>query len=103
MAGRWQPEERGAVSVEEGIANTLGLKLGDTLRFDIGGMAADAKITSLRKVDWGSMHANFFVIYPVEPAAGRAGHLHDARSARPAARASTTRWCAPFPTSPAST
>jgi putative ABC transport system permease protein len=65
VAGRWLPEERGAVSVEEGIASTLGLKMGDTLRFDIGGMQEDAKITSLRKVDWGSMRANFFVIYPV--------------------------------------
>lgn len=65
VAGRWQPEEKGAVSVEEGIANTLGLKMGDTLRFDIGGMQDDAKVTSLRKVDWGSMRANFFVIYPV--------------------------------------
>ncbi|MCM2253525.1 MAG: ABC transporter permease, partial [Ramlibacter sp.] len=65
VAGRWLPGERGAVSVEEGIANTLGLKMGDALRFDIGGMQHDAKITSLRKVDWGSMRANFFVIYPV--------------------------------------
>jgi putative ABC transport system permease protein len=65
VAGRWQPEEAGAVSVEEGIATTLGLKLGDTLRFDIAGVITDAKITSLRKVDWGSMRANFFVIYPV--------------------------------------
>ena len=65
VAGRWQPEEAGAVSVEEGIANTLGLKLGDTLRFDIGGIQSEAKITSLRKVDWSSMRANFFVMYPV--------------------------------------
>jgi putative ABC transport system permease protein len=65
VAGRWQPEEAGAVSVEEGLAGTLGLKLGDTLRFDIGGMPSEAKITSLRKVDWSSMHANFFVMYPV--------------------------------------
>ena len=65
VAGRWEPEERGAVSVEEGIATTLGLKLGDELRFDIGGQQTDARITSLRKVDWGSMRANFFVIYPV--------------------------------------
>jgi putative ABC transport system permease protein len=63
--GRWQPEEKGAVSVEDGIATTLGLKLGDALRFDIGGTQVDARITSLRKVDWGSMRANFFVIYPV--------------------------------------
>jgi len=65
IAGRWTEEEAGAISVEEGIATTFGLKLGDTLRFDIGGMPVDAKITSLRKVDWGSMRANFFVIYPV--------------------------------------
>jgi putative ABC transport system permease protein len=51
--------------VEEGLATTLGLKLGDTLRFDVGGMVSEAKITSLRKVDWGSMRANFFVMYPV--------------------------------------
>jgi hypothetical protein len=28
-------------------------------------MQSEAKITSLRKVDWGSMRANFFVMYPV--------------------------------------
>jgi putative ABC transport system permease protein len=65
VAGRWQSEEQGAVSVEEGIAQALGLKLGDTLRFDIAGITSEAKITSLRKVDWGSMRANFFVMYPV--------------------------------------
>jgi putative ABC transport system permease protein len=65
VAGRWQPEEAGAVSVEEGLATTLGLKLGDVLRFDVGGMQSEAKITSLRKVDWSSMRANFFVMYPV--------------------------------------
>lgn len=65
VAGRWTPDEAGAVSVEEGIAQTLGLKLGDQLRFDIGGVQTESRITSLRKVDWGSLHANFFVIYPV--------------------------------------
>ena len=64
-AGRWIVDEQGAVSVEEGIAKTLGLKLGDTLRFDVGGVQTDSKITSLRKVNWGSMRANFFVMYPV--------------------------------------
>ena len=65
VAGHWTENEAGAISVEEGIATTLGLKLGDTLRFDIGGMSVDARITSLRKVDWSSLHANFFVMYPV--------------------------------------
>ncbi|MCW8197893.1 FtsX-like permease family protein [Verminephrobacter aporrectodeae subsp. tuberculatae] len=65
VAGRWTPGEEGAVSVEEGLAKTLGLHLGDRLRFDVGGVQNEARITSLRKVDWGSMRANFFVMYPV--------------------------------------
>ena len=64
-AGTWTPGAPGEVSVEEGLAETLGLKLGDRLRFDIGGVVNEARITSLRKVDWGSMHANFFVMYTV--------------------------------------
>ena len=66
VAGQWTPDEQGAISLEEGIAQTLKLKLGDSLRFEVGGMQADAKITSLRKVNWGSMRANFFAMYPVD-------------------------------------
>ena len=65
IAGKWVDEEAGAISVEESIATTLNLKLGDSVRFDIGGMQVDSKITSLRKVDWGSMRANFYAMYPV--------------------------------------
>jgi putative ABC transport system permease protein len=65
VEGRWTEEETGAISMEEGIAQTLGLKLGDTVRFDIAGMQTESKITSMRKVDWGSMRANFFAMYPV--------------------------------------
>lgn len=64
-AGRWTAEEAGAISVEAGLAEELGLKLGDRLTFDIAGVAIESRITSLRKVDWGSMRVNFFVIYPV--------------------------------------
>jgi putative ABC transport system permease protein len=63
-AGRWTGHERSGLSVEEGLAQTLGLKLGDTLRFDIAGQPAEGPITSLRKVDWGSMRVNFFVMFP---------------------------------------
>ena len=66
VAGRWTEDEPGAISVEQGIAETLGLKLGDSLKFDIGGVQLESKITSLRKVDWGSLRANFFVMYPVD-------------------------------------
>jgi putative ABC transport system permease protein len=65
VGGAWVPEEQGAISVEEGIAKALGLKLGDKLEFDIGGVQTQARISSLRKVDWSSMRANFFVMFPV--------------------------------------
>ena len=65
VAGRWTPDEPDAISVEEGLAANLNLKLGDVLSFDVGGVQTVSKITSLRKVDWGSMRANFFAMYPV--------------------------------------
>ncbi len=65
-AGKWTPDEPDAVSVEEGLAQTLGLKLGDRLRFDVAGGMHEGRITSLRKVDWGSMRVNFFVMFPRE-------------------------------------
>ena len=65
VAGRWTPGEQDGASVEEGLAKTLGLKLGDSLRFDMAGVQHEVRITSLRKVDWASMRANFFVMFPV--------------------------------------
>jgi putative ABC transport system permease protein len=65
LAGQWTDNEPGALSMEDSIATTLGLKLGDSLTFDMGGMPVTSRITSIRKVDWGSMRANFYVIYPV--------------------------------------
>ncbi len=55
------------MSLEEGIAETLGVKLGDTLTFDIAGNAVSAKVTSLRKVDWDSFRVNFFALFPPGP------------------------------------
>jgi putative ABC transport system permease protein len=52
------------LSIEEGIASALGLKMGDRMTFDIAGEPVTARITSLRKVNWDSMRANFFVIMP---------------------------------------
>jgi putative ABC transport system permease protein len=65
VGGTWKVEETNALSIEEGIAKTLKLKLGDTLRFDMAGVLHEARITSVRRVDWASMRANFFVMYPV--------------------------------------
>ena len=65
VGGAWTANEAGAISVEAGLAQTLGLKLGDALRFDVAGQRVDARIANLRKVDWTSMHVNFFVMFPL--------------------------------------
>lgn len=59
VAGLWTANDSQGLSVEDGLARTLGLKLGDRLTFDIAGQSTSARITSLRKVDWGSMRVNF--------------------------------------------
>jgi len=63
-SGAWFRDGSDELSIEEGIAKTLGLKLGDQLTFDIAGEAVTARATSLRKVNWDSMRANFFVLMP---------------------------------------
>jgi putative ABC transport system permease protein len=59
----WKPGATDAqFSVEEGLAKSLGIKLGDALTFDVAGSRFTAGVTSLRKVDWDSFKPNFFVI-----------------------------------------
>jgi putative ABC transport system permease protein len=53
------------VSVEEDAAKNLGLSIGSTLTLNIQGVPFVAKVSSLRRVDWGSFSMNFFMI--VEP------------------------------------
>jgi len=73
VGGAWQAEDPTGLSIEDGVAKTLKLKLGDRLRFDIAGMSREARITSVRRVDWTSMRANFFVMYPVSQLTSDAG------------------------------
>ncbi len=65
VQGQWVDGERDGISFEEGLAETLGLKLGDKIAFDISGEKVSARITSLRKVNWGSLRVNFFAMFPV--------------------------------------
>ncbi|MBU1448193.1 MAG: FtsX-like permease family protein [Gammaproteobacteria bacterium] len=63
VSGKWWVDSgKEELSVEEGIAQTLGIKLGDRLTYDVAGSRFTAKVTSLRKVEWDSMKVNFFVI-----------------------------------------
>jgi putative ABC transport system permease protein len=68
VAGQWwKAGEIGGASLEEGIAKTLGIKLGDTLTYDVAGTRVSGKVTSLRKVDWDSFRVNFFALFPPGP------------------------------------
>ena len=65
ISGEWfLPEDRarGALSIEEGIAKTLGVAIGDRLTWDVAGSLITAPVTNVRKLDWDSMQVNFFVI-----------------------------------------
>lgn len=63
-AGQWwqSGQAQDQFSVEEGIAKTLNIRLGDRLRYDIAGTQIQGRVTSLRKVQWDGMQVNFFVI-----------------------------------------
>lgn len=63
-SGKNKPQRSDQFSMEDGIARTLGIKLGDVLTFDSAGSTFAAEVTSLRKVDWDSFNVNFFVVAP---------------------------------------
>ena len=62
----WQAGDAGKsqLSLEEGTAKELGLKLGDSLTYGVAGQQFTAEISSLRSVEWDSFRPNFFVITP---------------------------------------
>ena len=64
VSGEWIQGTSPQISMEAGIAKTLKLKLGDQIAFEVAGEKVSAPITSLSKLDWGSMRVNFFVIMP---------------------------------------
>lgn len=63
--GRWQPQDMAGptVSVEEKLAQSLGIGLGDRLRFRIGSDSREATVASLRRLRWATMTPNFYVIF----------------------------------------
>jgi putative ABC transport system permease protein len=52
------------LSVEQAAAVEAGIGLGDELELNIGGNVVSLPVTSIRKVDWGSMQPNFYLILP---------------------------------------
>src|SRR5690606_7463830 len=56
-----------AVSLETGIADELGVGIGDRVDWDVQGVIVPTVVTSLRAVDWARLEPNFFAVF--EPAA----------------------------------
>ena len=66
-AGRWFAADeagQGVASVEEGLAKTLGIAVGDELVFSVAGIERRVRVSNLRKLEWDSMRVNFFVLTP---------------------------------------
>ncbi|MGR8929345.1 MAG: ABC transporter permease [Gammaproteobacteria bacterium] len=61
--GAWPGDQTGWVSVEERLAENLGIDVGDTLLFTIGSAQVSAKVANLRRLDWDTMKPNFYMIF----------------------------------------
>ncbi|MES9877139.1 MAG: FtsX-like permease family protein [Candidatus Sedimenticola sp. PURPLELP] len=64
VSGRWWTEgqlDEALFSVEEGIAQTLGIQMNDLLTFNLAGIPIEAKVSNLRSVQWDNFQPNFFV------------------------------------------
>ena len=59
------------VSMEEDVAESLRVELGDTITWEVSGIEVPSVVASLRRVDWERLETNFFAI--LEP-----GVLEDA-------------------------
>ena len=66
VAGDWWPSDyRGPplISLDQDAAEALGLKIGDTLTVAVLGRPIEARIASLREIDWRSFGFNFAIIF----------------------------------------
>jgi putative ABC transport system permease protein len=97
-AGRWLDPAQKEISVEEGIAQRLGWKLGDELTFSVGADAFSARISSLRKLRWDSMKVNFFVIAPPQVLKGFPTSFVSAFRVEPGQESVVNELAARFPT-----
>ena len=52
------------VSLEEGFAESMDVKIGDELAFNVQGMQMTTYVGSIRKVDFTKMRTRFFVLFP---------------------------------------
>jgi putative ABC transport system permease protein len=67
MAGNWWGQELSnglEFSLEEDIAADIGVEIGDMMTFSVGGQKFEARLSSIRRVNWDSLNPNFYVVFP---------------------------------------
>lgn len=68
VEGDWKGEigadKKIYISLEKGFASRFGLKIGDTLFFNVQGVIMETYISSFREVEWNRIQANFLVVFP---------------------------------------
>lgn len=65
FTGRVAPDVASApISIEQELANDLGVALGDEIEWDVQGVPVKTHVGSIRSVDWRQMSPNFFVVFP---------------------------------------
>ncbi|MBK1883224.1 ABC transporter permease [Luteolibacter pohnpeiensis] len=92
MDGEWKTQRDGAdapapVSLEEGIAKDLGVKVGDSITMDVQGVPIETQVTSIRQVDWSKFNLNFFMVFTPDVLADAPG-FHVVTTKAPDAAAS---------------
>jgi putative ABC transport system permease protein len=101
IAGRWwTPADAGKplVSISSEYQETLGLKLGDKLTFDIAGESLTVEVASIRKIRWDSFRPNFFLVFPPKLLDGAAGTYMTSVFLTPAQRPDLVALVRQFPT-----
>ncbi|TCV94993.1 putative ABC transport system permease protein [Luteibacter rhizovicinus] len=64
VGGQWSGERpaQAEVSIDTTWRDMFGLKIGDRMRFVIGEGEVEARVASVRQVDWSSFRVNFFLL-----------------------------------------
>jgi len=66
VSGRWfshRADTLGEVSLEQDVARELGVKMNDTITWNVQGVLIPTVVTSIREVKWQSFSPNFFAVF----------------------------------------
>ena len=70
VIGQWPVAEKGKVSIEQKLAKSLQVKLGDKLTFTLGSQQIHAQVSHIRSVRWDTMKPNFYMVFSPETLTG---------------------------------